>query len=1093
MKFKNKVAMIVASLGVIGMLKANVFASSITYSGATDEIDRTQTQSATIVGADYSYMIEAEGVYIVGYNGSSKDVVIPETIDGITVYAIYSEAFSWGAKVETVTIPKTVKSIYSDAFINCLTLKNIYVDLNNTTYYSENGMLYSKDKEYLVVCPCGKTGEVSINNSCKYICDYAFLNVGGITKINLPSKLFEIGDAAFYDTLSLETLTLDSNNKYFKITDGVLYQRNVETGKEEIAIKCPDKRVNAVTIPSTVKEIIMDAFYGCKSLKGPLNIPANVEKIGDGAFWNCQSLTGNIVIPEKTSSIGMGAFYNCSSVSSITIGSRITEIPNDCFAYCSNIKTLTIPNSVTAIGDRAFFYCTNVETLKLSENLKTIGDWAFDYLYNLKGNVVIPDFVTKIGTNAFEHSKNIDGYIIIGKNVATMGENVFRTASNAKGVVFKGNAPLFGNHTFDEPTDVPYYHTKNAFGFNYVLKDKIQKIYSENPEITYMVNGEVYKTQRLNTFGIVAPLINEPTIENYAFGGWYEDEELTKVYDDSQDIMNDITLYAKLDKLYHIEPLENNILLEMNELGKIELDYALEDGDSVSMITYESLNNDIVIVDQNGNLTPKGVGETTIKIRYKELERKVSVTVWKDQSSMSFVNDTLDMQVGTSELPLFNYHLVNGEFKDIEWNVEDEDVVRCSNGRFYAMSVGTTTVTASYEDVSTTITVNVCPKSFIKMNVGKTLFQEGETENISLDYYFFKDNTDNVYYTTSNDGVAYVENSKIIAVAPGSATITVSHGDITDSIVVDVVPRDYVVISDDTQITLEDNEGTYALNYSYYSFFTDKVEWSSNNESVVTVTEDGVLVIKGLGDAVVEAKINNATDYIAVHVVKANTINFATTESVFRYMPNEEIILDLDYSFNDGATENDITYTSTNPEVVEVLNGKLYQRGIGQTTITVAYKNARDSEKITIIPQDYIRTEKEKYILGLGEITKIELDYFIYENDNPSFKYEVENEDIASIDEEGNVTAISEGKTNIKITCNDLEYVVPLDIIDKTKLKGDVNLDGVINVEDAAMILDFFKYSNQTELQFYLGDVNEDGVLNVEDAGRILDMYKGLI
>lgn len=57
---------------------------------------------------------------------------------------------------------------------------------------------------------------------------------------------------------------------------------------------------------------------------------------------------------------------------------------------------------------------------------------------------------------------------------------------------------------------------------------------------------------------------------------------------------------------------------------------------------------------------------------------------------------------------------------------------------------------------------------------------------------------------------------------------------------------------------------------------------------------------------------------------------------------------------------------------------------------------------------------------------------------------------------------------------------------------GDVNDDGLVNVEDSALILDLFKYGGETAYHYSVGDINKDGILNVEDAGMILDMYKGL-
>lgn len=57
-------------------------------------------------------------------------------------------------------------------------------------------------------------------------------------------------------------------------------------------------------------------------------------------------------------------------------------------------------------------------------------------------------------------------------------------------------------------------------------------------------------------------------------------------------------------------------------------------------------------------------------------------------------------------------------------------------------------------------------------------------------------------------------------------------------------------------------------------------------------------------------------------------------------------------------------------------------------------------------------------------------------------------------------------------------------------LKGDLDGDGVVNANDAAMVLDLYKYGNTTDDDFLVADIDEDGMINANDAALILDMYK---
>ena len=57
-------------------------------------------------------------------------------------------------------------------------------------------------------------------------------------------------------------------------------------------------------------------------------------------------------------------------------------------------------------------------------------------------------------------------------------------------------------------------------------------------------------------------------------------------------------------------------------------------------------------------------------------------------------------------------------------------------------------------------------------------------------------------------------------------------------------------------------------------------------------------------------------------------------------------------------------------------------------------------------------------------------------------------------------------------------------------LKGDLDRNGAVNANDAAVALDLYKYGNATDEDMQIGDMNEDGVINANDAALILDVYK---
>ena len=56
--------------------------------------------------------------------------------------------------------------------------------------------------------------------------------------------------------------------------------------------------------------------------------------------------------------------------------------------------------------------------------------------------------------------------------------------------------------------------------------------------------------------------------------------------------------------------------------------------------------------------------------------------------------------------------------------------------------------------------------------------------------------------------------------------------------------------------------------------------------------------------------------------------------------------------------------------------------------------------------------------------------------------------------------------------------------------KGDLDRNGIVNSDDAAIALDLYRYGNATELDYIIGDMDENRLINSDDAALILDVYR---
>ncbi|MBQ1991474.1 MAG: leucine-rich repeat protein, partial [Clostridia bacterium] len=87
----------------------------------------------------FVYGIDNNEVIIGSYIGNSKNIVIPNEIDGMPVTEIYVYAFANDESFNSITIPKNVKYFPIETFDRSYNIKEIIVDPENSNYSSVNG------------------------------------------------------------------------------------------------------------------------------------------------------------------------------------------------------------------------------------------------------------------------------------------------------------------------------------------------------------------------------------------------------------------------------------------------------------------------------------------------------------------------------------------------------------------------------------------------------------------------------------------------------------------------------------------------------------------------------------------------------------------------------------------------------------------------------------------------------------------------------------------------------------------------------------------------------------------------------------------
>ncbi|MDR1740195.1 MAG: leucine-rich repeat domain-containing protein [Bacteroidales bacterium] len=226
-----------------------------------------------------------------------------------------------------------------------------------------------------------------------------------IKTIQIGSGVTSIGENAFQSCSNLQAITATD------VTN--IGEQAFRFCGKLISIDMP----NIITIGGL-------AFQYCESISS-ITIPSGVTSIGSSAFSGCANLSTinfNAVnctyMGALASSAGTACFYGNSAITTLNIGSGVTNIPQCAFVRCSGLTSVAFPESVDSIGARAFDEC-GLTSVSFSEGLLSIGNRAF-YKNNLT-TLTIPKSVTNIAGYAFENSPNLTTVNYNAINVAKTG------------------------------------------------------------------------------------------------------------------------------------------------------------------------------------------------------------------------------------------------------------------------------------------------------------------------------------------------------------------------------------------------------------------------------------------------------------------------------------------------------------------------------------------------------------------------------------------------------------------------------------------------------------------------------------------------
>lgn len=248
-------------------------------------------------------------------NKAIKNITTFEIPEGIKSFTVDISRYT---NIKNVIIPISLNSI-SMMYLPT-SIENIEVKTGNSTYISENGILYTNNN-VLTVC-YSKEKNIKIPEGIKELAADSFKQATNAEIIDLPDSLEKINNDVFrYNTKNKEinigknvsvieplfkrmnyngTVNIDSENKYYKVEDNILYKKD-GNGEPSTLVSVLYQINGTIQIPSTVKELESYSFYGQRKMT-EITIPEGVETIRSSAFHYC-SILQKVEIPSTIKTI----------------------------------------------------------------------------------------------------------------------------------------------------------------------------------------------------------------------------------------------------------------------------------------------------------------------------------------------------------------------------------------------------------------------------------------------------------------------------------------------------------------------------------------------------------------------------------------------------------------------------------------------------------------------------------------------------------------------------------------------------------------------------------------------------------------------
>lgn len=368
-----------------------------------------------------------------------------------------------------------------------------------------------------------------------------------------------------------------------------------------------------------------------------------------------------------------------------------------------------------------------------------------------------------------------------------------------------------------------------------------------------------------------------------------------------------------------------------------------------------------------------------------------------------------------------------GDYKfDLSFSKDKADVDKATVKNLQDKNINVT--------ADTPATVKVAPKTIAVTGVSldKTALTLTEGESATLAATVAPADAANkaVTWSTSDKNIATVADGKVTAVKPGKATITVKTADgnktATCAVTVEAKPEikpTSISIPATAELTIGGKQTLKATVLPENAVGT--VTWKSSNDKIAKVSASGEVSAIGIGTAEITASIGEVVSnkcVVTVNGIDLKGIAIDPTEAQINVGGTKK--LNVVYDPANTTDDKTVTWSSSDEAVATVANdGTVTAVAEGEATITAKCGEFTATSKITVTKVAVTGIKLDKSTVSVAEGKTVELKATITPDNaaNKDINWFTSDPEIATVDENGVVTAVKKGTAIIAAVAVDGE------------------------------------------------------------------------